>query len=84
MFCTGMMGMTGPLPGATSLALRTHQRDGTLILVVGTLSLVLMYKFVRNEKWRTIMCIGYVAAWLLMSLFSHHAFAVGLASRLVR
>ena|SRR2546426_87853 len=82
-FCTAMAGGTGPLPEVTELALRI-QAIGWLILIMGTLCLVLIHKFVRTEEWRTILYLTYVAGWLMISLFSHYAFAIGLESRLVR
>lgn len=82
-FGTAMGGQTGPLPGTTELALRIDAARWW-ILIIGTLCLVLIYGFVRAEAWRTILCITCIAAWLMMSLFSHYALGFGLESRLVR
>ncbi|SRR6266568_953066 len=82
-FCTVMAGMTGPLPAATQLALRMQPR-GWLFLIPVTLALVLIHRFVRTEEWRTILYVTYVGTWLIISLFSHYAFAIGLEGRMLR
>src|SRR5580765_1915994 len=74
-FCTAMAGMTGPLPAATGWAMWI-QVKGWPILIMGTLSLVLIHKFARTEEWRTILCQTYIGTWLIISLFSHYAFAI--------
>ena len=82
MFCTAMSGTTGPLPEATGLALRIQAKSWR-ILIMGTFSLVLLHKFVPEQS-RTILYVTYVGTWLIMSLFSHYGFAIGLESRLLR
>jgi len=60
------------------------QAKGWLILIMGTVALVLIHRLVRTEEWRTILYVTYVGAWLIISLFSHYAFAICLESRLLR
>src|SRR6266536_99960 len=79
-FCMAMAGATGPLPRVTELAMRIDAGNWW-ILTMGTLYLVLIHKLVRTQEWRTILYIAYLAGWLMLSLFSHYAFAAGLQSR---